>query len=83
MCKNYIMTYNSYSYKSGVRGFYQESQKSFVSCIHMNCCLQKYTTQQLTYFIYYLFQDKSKVPKIIKIQELYQKIHTNQFLLVY
>ena len=26
MCKNYIMTYNSYSYKRGVTGFYQESQ---------------------------------------------------------
>ena len=24
----------------------------------MNCCLQKYTTHQFTYFIYYLFQDK-------------------------
>ena len=22
----------------------------------MNCCLQKYTTHQFTYFIYYLFQ---------------------------
>ena len=31
--------------------------KSFVSCSHMNCCLQKYTTHQFTYFIYYLFQD--------------------------
>ena len=26
----------------------------------MNCCLQKYTTSQFTYFIYYLFQDKFK-----------------------
>ena len=29
----------------------------------MNCCLQKYTTYQFTYFIYYLFQDKFKNPK--------------------
>ena len=29
----------------------------------MNCCLQKYTTHQFTYFIYYLFQDKFKIPK--------------------
>ena len=29
----------------------------------MNCCLQKYTTYQFTYFIYYLFQDKFKDPK--------------------
>ena len=26
----------------------------------MNCCLQKYTTYQFKYFIYYLFQDKFK-----------------------
>ena len=31
----------------------------------MNCYLQKYTTHQFTYFIYYLFQDKFKNPKII------------------
>ena len=47
----------------------------------MNCCLQKYNTHQLTYFIYYLFQDKFKYPKIIKIQQVHQKIHTKQFLL--
>ena len=51
----------------------------------MNCCLQKYTTHQFTYFIgvYYLFQDKFKNPKIIKIQEAHQKLHTKQFLLFY
>ena len=40
-----------------------------MSCYHMNCCLQKYTTHQFTYFIYYLFQDKLKNPKIINIQQ--------------
>ena len=49
----------------------------------MNCCLQKYTTHQFTYFIYYLFQDKFKNPKIIKIQEVHQKLQTKQFLLFY
>ena len=51
----------------------------------MNCCLQKYTTHQFTYFIglYYLFQDKFKNPQIMKIQEVDQKIHTKQFLLFY
>ena len=49
----------------------------------MNCCLQKYTTYQFIYFIYYLFQDKFKNPKIIKIQQVHQKIHTKQFLLLY
>ena len=43
----------------------------------MNCYIQKYTTHQFTYFVYYLFQNKLKNPKIIKIQELHQKIHTN------
>ena len=57
--------------------------KSFVSCSHMNYCLQKYTIHQFTYFIYSLFQDKFKNPKIIKIQQVHQKIHTNQFLLFY
>ena len=32
----------------------------------MNCCLQKYTTHQFTYFIYCLFQDKIKNPKLSK-----------------
>ena len=41
----------------------------------MNCCLQNYTTHQFTYFIYYLFQDKFKYPKIIKIQQLHKKHH--------
>ena len=49
----------------------------------MNYYLQKYTTYQLTYSIYYLFQDKFKNPKIIKIQEIHQKIYTKQFLLFY
>ena len=49
----------------------------------MNCCLQNYITHQFTYFIYYLFQDKLKDPKIIKIQAAHQKIHTKQFSLFY
>ena len=49
----------------------------------MNCCLQKYTTHQFTYFIYYLFQDNLKNAKIMKIQEVHQKIHAKQVLLFY
>ena len=49
----------------------------------MNCCLQKYTTYQFTYIIYYLFQDKFKNPKVIKIQQVYQKIHAKQDLVFY
>ena len=48
----------------------------------MNCCLQNYATHQFTYFIYYLFQDKFKYPKIIKIQQVHQEIHAKQFLLL-
>ena len=48
----------------------------------MNCCLQKYTTYQFKYFIYYVFQDKFKNLKIVKIQEVHQKIHAKQFLLL-
>ena len=62
--------------------FYQK-MKIFVSCIHMNCCLHKYTIHQFTYFIYCLFQDKFKHPKIIKIQQIHQKIHTKQFSILY
>ena len=56
----------------------------FMSCYHLNCCLQKYTTHQFTYSIYsyHLFQDKFKNPKIIKIQQVYQKIHTKQFIII-
>ena len=49
----------------------------------MNCCLQKYIIHQLTYCIYYLFQDNFKNAKIMKIHEVHQKIHAKQFLLFY
>ena len=43
----------------------QKDQNSIVSCHHMNCCLQKYTTHQFTYFIYYLFQDNFRNAKMM------------------
>ena len=49
----------------------------------MNCCLQQYTTHQFTYFIYYLFQDKLKTTKIIKIQQVDKKIQAKQLFLFY
>ena len=48
----------------------------------MNCYLQKYTTHQFTYFIY-LFQDNFKNAKMMKIQQVHQKLHTKQFSLFY
>ena len=49
----------------------------------MNCCLQKYTTHQFTYYIYYLFQDNFKNAKMMKIQQIHQKLQAKQFLLFY
>ena len=54
-----------------------------MSCYHVNYYLQKYTTHQCTYFIYCLFQDKYKYPKIIKIKQLHLNLHPKQFLLFY
>ena len=47
----------------------------------MNCYLQKHTTSPFKYCFYYLFQDNFKNAKIMKIQEVHQKIHAKQFLL--
>ena len=49
----------------------------------MNCCLQKYTTHQYTYYIYNLFQYKFKNPKTIKIHQVHQKIHTKTVVFFY
>ena len=49
----------------------------------MNYYLQKYTTHQFTYFIYYLFLGNFKNAKIMKIQEVHQEIQTKQLLLFY
>ena len=49
----------------------------------MNCCLQKHTTYQSTYFIDYFTQDIIKNPRIKKIHQVHQKIHTNQFFILF
>ena len=49
----------------------------------MNYYPQKSTIQQFTYFIYYLFQNNFKIAKMVKIQQVHQKIHVKQFLLFY
>ena len=54
-----------------------------MSCYHVNCCLQKYTTHQFTYCIYYIFQDNFKNAKMVKIQLVHQEIHAKQVLLFY
>ena len=46
-------------------------------CNHLNCYLQNHTTYQFTYFIYYLFQDKFKNSRIIKIQQVHQSYQEN------
>ena len=47
----------------------------------MNCCLQKVTTHQFTLITYVLFQDNFKNPKMMKIQQVHQKLHAKQFIL--
>ena len=61
--------------------FKSKNSKSFVSCNRMNCCLQKHTTHQFTYFIYYSCQDMFKNSRIIKTHQVHQRIHIKQFLL--
>ena len=61
--------------------FYQKKPKSIVSCYQTKNCVRNYTTHQFTYFIYLLFEDKFKNPKMMKIQQVHQKIHTKQFLI--
>ena len=43
----------------------QKDQKSIVSCYHMNCCIQKLTTHQFTFYIYYLVQDNFRNAKMM------------------
>ena len=57
--------------------------KNPLSCYHMNCCLQKFTTHQFTYVIYYLFQDKFKYPKMMYIQQVHQKLQAKQFFIYF
>ena len=47
----------------------------------MNYCLQKFTTHQFTYFIYYLFQDKFKYTKNdVNPTSTSEKLQAKQFL---
>ena len=46
-------------------------------------CLQKFTTHQFTYSIYYLFQDNFKNAKMMKIQQVHQKLQAKQVFLLY
>ena len=55
---------------------FYEKIKIFVLLSH-ELLSTKYTTHQFTYFIYYLFQDKFKNPKDMKIQQVHQKLSTN------
>ena len=45
----------------------------------MNCCLQKYTTDQFTYSIYYLFQDKLKIEKLSKSNKYIKRYLQHNF----
>ena len=58
--------------------------KSQILCVLLSHELlyTKHTTHQFTFFIYYLFQDKFKNPKIMKMQQVHQEIQ-KLFLLFY
>ena len=71
------MTYNSYSYKRGVTGFYQESQNPL--CLVVTRIVVYKNKLHINLHIYYVFEDKFKYPKIIKIQQVHQEIHAKQF----
>ena len=60
-------------------------QKVKIHCILLlhELLSTKYTTHQFTYYIYYLFQDNFKNAKMMKIQQVHQKIHAKQFILLY
>ena len=60
---------------------FDQSSKSFVSCYHMNCCLQKMLHRSINLHILYTiyFKTSSKIQKIMKIQQVHQKLHTKQF----
>ena len=54
-------------------------------CLVINELLSiKYTrsTYQFTHFISYLFQDKFKNSRIIKIHQVHQKLHTKQSFII-
>ena len=61
----------------------QKDQKSIVSCYHIYYCIQKYTTHQFTYYIYYLFLNHFKTAKMVKNQQVHQKIQEKQFYFIY
>ena len=70
------------AYSNTVEIFFaqQDNRILFVSCSHMNCCLQNYTTHQFTYFIHYLFQDKFKYPKkLLKSNNYIRRYMQNNF----
>ena len=49
----------------------------------MNCCLQNHTTYQFTYFLFYLFHDKFKNSRIIKIYQVHEKLQTKQYIILF
>ena len=55
------MTYNSYSYKRGVTGFYQESQNPL--CLVVTQIVVYRNKLHINLHIYYVFEDKFKYPK--------------------
>ena len=60
-------------------------QKAKIHCVLLSHELLSTKIYYKSIYIFYLllFQEKFGYPKIIKIQQVHQKIHTKQFLLFY
>ena len=70
-------------YKLTINKILSREPKSFVSCSHMNCCLQKYTTHQFTYYIFIYFKTNLNIQKLLKSNKYIKRYMQNYFLLFY
>ena len=59
--------------------FYQK-MKIFVSCIHMNCCLHKYTIHNLHILFIVYFKTSSNIQKLSKSNKYIKRYIQNNFL---
>ena len=65
--------------QEGSNRILSKAQKSFWSCSHMNCCLQKYIIHQFTNFIHYFFKTISKIQKRCKSNKYIKRYMQNNF----
>ena len=82
MCKKLYNDIQLIFLQEGSNRILSREPKSFVS--HMNCFLQEYTTDQFTYFIYYLFEDKfKKIQKLSKSNKYIKRYIQNNIIILF